>query len=521
VSGARLSVCAIAVAVVACVAPASAWGASGGFERALGRDVVAGGGTGFEICTDAAICKSGTQGVLGGEFSFPEDVAVDSAGNTYVADPSNNRIQKLDPSGGFALAWGKDVVAGNAQSGYEVCTAAAACKAGGTGGLGGEFYLPSGVAVDSSGNVYVADYANRRIQKFDSSGNFLLAWGKHVNVFGGNSCNVASLCIAGDPGGLGGEFMNPQSVAVAPNGSVYVDDAFDHRIQAFDSSGNFQRAWGKDVVATGGTGAEICTSAATCQGGEPGALGGELSYPNSVDVGPDGSVYVADAARIQKFDASGIFQRAWGKDVVAGNGGTGFEICTVAADCRSGTWVLVSPHPGGELGPGLHVASDPSGDVYVADPVDLRIQKFDSSGNFLRTWGKDVVAGGGQGFEICTAAASCQAGASGVLGGELAGAAGLASDGAGNLTVVDGVNHRIQVFGEAVDPSPPPPPTGTTGTTGTDSQTGSTGTDTLGTQQAANPQCQVLRKKLKKANTKRAKQKIRRKLRALGCGSGS
>ena len=113
------------------------------------------------------------------------------------------------------------------------------------GGLGGEFYARgSGVATDSADKVYVADTASNRIQKFDSSGNFLLAWGKNVNVFGSTddgfeTCNVASFCKTGQVGGLGGEFLGPQGAAADATGNLYVADSGKHRIQKFDSSGNF------------------------------------------------------------------------------------------------------------------------------------------------------------------------------------------------------------------------------------------------------------------------------------------
>src|SRR5262245_45584559 len=78
--------------------------------------------------------------------------------------------------------------------------------------------------------------------------------------------------------------------------------------------------------------------------------------------------------------------------------GTGFEICTVAASCQSG-WGY--GELGGDLGEPAGVASDGAGNVYVADGWN-RVQKYDSSGNWDRAWGKDVVAGGGTGFEVCT-----------------------------------------------------------------------------------------------------------------------
>jgi DNA-binding beta-propeller fold protein YncE len=499
------------------VAAGTAWGASGGFERTWGKDVITGAPTIAEICTQAANCKSGIDGAfdLGGEFDVPQDVAVDSAGNSYVVDESNQRIQKFDPTGKFVLAWGKDVIALNQGTGYEICTVAENCQAGSVGGKGGEFDDPEGVAVDSSGNVYVSDSSNNRIQKFDSSGDFLLTWGKDVNVFGGSgfeTCNAEALCIAGDPGGSGGELSGPGDIGVGPDGSVYSADFENRRIQKFNASGDFLRTWGKDVLTGAGTGYEVCTAAASCQAGQPGSLAGEFGEVRSV-VADSAGVYVGDNVdhRIQEFDSSGTFLRTWGKDVRT-DGGTGFEICAQAASCQSG-----SPGSlGGELREGEGIATDSAGAVYVSDAVNSRIQKFDSTGNFLRTWGRDVLVGGGTGFEICTVAEDCQAGSGGSLGGELGDAHGLDAGPGEKLWVAEAFNDRIQVFGDAVDPSsppqsPPPPSTDNGFQTGT-------GTGTQGTNgTTVNSQCQPLRKKLKKAKTKAAKKNIRRKLRALGC----
>ena len=102
--------------------------------------------------------------------------------------------------------------------------------------------------------------------------------------------------------------------------------------------------------------------------------------------------------------SSGQFDRAWGKDVDAVTATTGFEICTVAASCQSGS----AGGAAGELSAPEGVATDAAGNVYVADLSNNRVEKFDSSGNFLRTWGKDVDSAAGTGFEICTVAANCQ-----------------------------------------------------------------------------------------------------------------
>ena len=86
-------------------------------------------------------------------FAYPRGVAVDGAGNVFVADTDNHRVQKFDSAGNCLVQWG--------IPGLE----------------DGEFSSPFGVAVDSAGNVFVADAGNSRIQKFDSSGNYLAQWG--------------------------------------------------------------------------------------------------------------------------------------------------------------------------------------------------------------------------------------------------------------------------------------------------------------------------------------------------------
>ncbi|HYU61977.1 MAG TPA: hypothetical protein VEK39_14555 [Solirubrobacterales bacterium] len=359
---------------------------AGNWQRAWGKDVVAGGGTGFEICVVAANCQAGTQGGLGGELDSPRFIATDAAGNVYVADRGNQRIQKFDPVGNWERAWGKDVIQsgmpGDLGAVFEVCTVAANCKTGVSGGLGGELSFPTGVATDTAGAVYVADTANHRIQKFNSAGNWERAWGKDVDTAAGTGfeiCTVAANCKAGDPigGGAGGELNEPIAVATDA-GAVYVVDRLNQRIQKFDSAGNWQRAWGKDVDIALGTGFEICTVAVNCKTGATGGLGGELNNPIGIATDGGGSVYLADRfnQRIQKFDSAGNWQRAWGKDVIdpaaPENTGTGFEICTVAANCKAGT----TGGLGGELNTPIGVATDVAGAAYVADQDNHRIQKF-------------------------------------------------------------------------------------------------------------------------------------------------
>ena len=138
-----------------------------------------------------------------GGVSSPQGIAVDGAGNVYVADLGNHRVQKFDSSGTFLTMWG---------------------SSDGGGGVAGKFNSPGGIAVDGSGNVYVSDTSNtHRIQKFDSTGTYLSQWGSN---------------------GVGdGKFSSPWGIAIDGSGNVFVVDASNKRIQKFDSSGTFLNKW--------------------------------------------------------------------------------------------------------------------------------------------------------------------------------------------------------------------------------------------------------------------------------------
>jgi subtilase family serine protease len=214
----------------------------------------------------------GAPGSDDGQFGVtgPFDVAVDGSDRIVVADSKNKRIQVFDSSGNFLRKWGTFCALSTGDS----CS-----DPDGPGPLewgDGQLFDPLGVAVDTAGNVYVADTGNSRIQKFDSDGNFLLKWGAEGT---------------GD-----GYFLEPYRVAVDAAGHVYVADTGNNRIQKFDAEGNFLGKWGS-----------------------PGSDDGQFNFPTSLGIEVGGNVYVADANnhRIQKFDAGGNFILKWGSEGTA------------------------------------------------------------------------------------------------------------------------------------------------------------------------------------------------------------
>ena len=142
----------------------------------------------------------------------------------------------------------------------------------------------------------------------------------------------------GSAGSGAGQLNAPHGVAVAPDGSVYVADTYNDRIQRFTSDGAFLATWG------------------TLGSGQA-----QFNRPYGVAAAPNGNVYVADGRnyRIQVFDATGTFITSWG---ARGSGPGNFN----------------DPHG---------VAVDDNGHVYVADTLNDRIQKFTASGTFLTSWG--------------------------------------------------------------------------------------------------------------------------------------
>ena len=260
---------------------------------------------------------------------------------------------------------------------------------------------PYGVAVDSSGNLYVADTFNNRIQKFDAHGKFITKWGSM--------------------GTDEGEFMEPYGIAVDSSGNLYVADTFNNRIQKFDAHGKFITKWGSK-----GTGE------------------GDFMEPYCLAVDSGGNVYVADTFnnRIQKFNSNGNYITSWGSYGTSGGDFMGPHGIAVDSGCNlyvadtynsriqkfnsKGNFITSLDSYGtgdGEFNAPYGMAIDSGGNVYVSDSDNDRIQKFNSDGGFITLWGK-----------------------SGSSDGEFDEPFDIAIDGGGNIYVVDAGNSRIQKF---------------------------------------------------------------------------
>jgi sugar lactone lactonase YvrE len=380
------------------------------FTKAWGWGVLDGASQ-FETCTTT--CQSGSLGGGAGELDAPDGVAVDASGDVFVADTGNERIDEFSSSGAFIKAWGWGVADGAGH--LEICTTACLGQGGLSGGGAGELSSPDGVAVDASGEVFVADYYNNRVDEFSSAGAFIKAWGWGVADGQSQLETCTTTCQFGLGGGGAGQLHGAYGIALDGSGEVFVTEYNNNRIVEFSSAGAFIKAWGWGVTDGAGH-LETCTT--TCRAGSQGGGAGELNLPDKVAVDGSGDVLVTDYYndRVDEFSSAGAFVKAWGWGVADGQ--SQLETCTTV--CQAGL-------EGGGAGQFYYpngVAVDGSRDVFVSDYNNNRVDEFSSAGVLIDAWG---TAGAGA--------------------GQLNKPYGVAVDGSGDVFVAEQLNNRVDEFG--------------------------------------------------------------------------
>lgn len=238
-------------------------------------------------------------------------------------------------------------------------------KFGSSGTGSGQFKWAQGVTVDSSGNVWVADTFNNRVQEFNSSGTFVREFGT--------------------TGTGNGQFKEPFGIAINSEGNLWVTDAGNNRVQEFSSTGTYIKQFG-----TTGSGA------------------GQLSWPNGITITPEGNIWVADTQnnRVEEFSSTGSYIR------VAGGFGSGNGQLSgpkdVASDAYGNIWVTDTKNNRvqefsstgsyerkfgsegsghGQFKESRGITVDSSGEIWVTDRTNGRVQGFNANGEYLTQYG--------------------------------------------------------------------------------------------------------------------------------------
>ena len=311
----------------------------------------------------------------------PHGVAVDRAGNLYIADSSNDRIRRVDRETGVITT-----VAGSGERGFA-----------GDGGPArvANLYFPHGIALDDAGNLYITDAGNHRVRKVEASTMTLttVAGTGRMEFYGD-----------GGPATAAGLFA-PRGVALDGQGNLYVADTQHGCIRRVDRDGRILIVAGSDPRKV-----------------EKGEAPIYLRAPVGLALGPDGQIYWADAtlSRVKKADLTKTDPKTksgW-ITIVAGEEEMGF----------SGDG---GPARDAQLEAPAAVAFDSKGNLYIADHNNLRIRRVDVKTGVITT-----VAGNGQrglsGDSGPATAASLNA------------PDGLAFDADDNLYIADSGNHRIR-----------------------------------------------------------------------------
>jgi sugar lactone lactonase YvrE len=319
----------------------------------------------------------GVDGVLAtlSELTYPQAIALDSAGNLFVADTSMNAIREVNAATQII-----STVAGNRTPGY-MGDGGSATKA--------QLNAPSSVAIGAAGVIYIADQQNQRVRQVSSAGIIATFAG------GGNG---------GDGGPATQSTLASARVTADSSDNIYIADSLANRVRRVDgASGVISEIAGTGVSGFGGDGGT--------------ASAAEMNYPQKAAFDSSGNVFIPDTinTRIRRVD-----------------GGTQ-EIATVAGGTP------LTPGCVGDGGPATSaclwspqsVALDLAGDLFIADSLGNRIRKVDAATQVIST-----VAGDG------TAGYSGDAGPA--VSAELRAPDDITLDSAGNLFIADFSNHRIR-----------------------------------------------------------------------------
>lgn len=324
---------------------------------------------------------------LNAQLNAPSGLAVDAAGDIFIADTGNNRVREVTPDGVM------HTVAGNGQPGI-------------SGSLGyfvpaTQAYLhsPTGVAVDGSGNLFIADTANNIIREVTPDGTISTIAGDELRGYNGDG---------GSPTDSTASLNAPEDVAVGSDGTIYIADTGNALVRAISGgvinfiAGNVMNSNGINISLPGFSGDGGLANRAS------------LSAPSALVVDSSKNVYIVDAGndRIRMITA-----KTQNINTIAGTGTVGFSGDGAAATTAN-------------LGTPSGIAVDSQGNLYLADSGNLRVRKFTVGGNINTVAGNGKVSYSGDGGPATAA--------------QMNGPLGVGIDKGGNLYVSDSRNQVVR-----------------------------------------------------------------------------
>jgi sugar lactone lactonase YvrE len=306
----------------------------------------------------------------------PTAVAQDAAGNIFIADSHNQRIRKVDGNGTISTVAGEGF-SGSLDDGVPATSA--------------RLRSPQGVAVDTSGAIYIADTYSQRLRKVDAGPE-----GKITTVAGRLGADYPD----GGVPALTVRLISPHGVSLDGHGNLFVTDLRGHRVDKVSPTGL--------VTTVAGNGASDYT------GNDGNATSASLASPSETAVDEAGNLYIADTNNhsIRKVDAEGVIT------TVAGTGAPGF-----GGDGDNATTARLNSPYG--------IAADRRGNVFIADTYNHRIRKLDLAGGTITTVAGTGVPGYAGDGKLAAAA-------------QLNAPHAVAVDDQGNLYIADTHNHRIR-----------------------------------------------------------------------------
>jgi sugar lactone lactonase YvrE len=312
---------------------------------------------------------------ISAQINQPYGVAVDTSGNVYFADYYNNRIRKVNTFGKITT------IAGTGTAGFS-----------GDGGsaTSAQINSPFGVAVDTSGNVYFADYMNHRIRKITASS------GKISTIAGTGTAG-----FSGDGGDATlAKLSSPLGIGVDASRNVYIADNANARIRKITASSG-------QISTIAGTG----TAGFSGDGGN--ATSANINMPYGVAVDISGNVYIADTVNnvVRKVNTSGKISTFAGTGVQGSSGDGG----------NATSAQLNNPYG---------ISFDVSGNVYIADCLNHKIRKVNTSGTISTFTGSGTAGFSGDGGDATSA--------------QINKPYAVAVDASGNIFISDSQNYRIR-----------------------------------------------------------------------------